>query len=461
MTKEIPYKMYLTEEEMPKYWYNIKAHMKNPTTLVNPVTMQPCTKEELRAVFCEESIEQELNVTDEYIEIPEDIRNFNKTFRPSPLVRAYFLEQLLDTPAEIYYKFEGNNTSGSHKLNSAAAQAYYAKKQGLKSVTTETGAGQWGTALSMACAFYGLNLDVFMVKSSAEMKPHRKEVMRTYGANVIPSPSNTTDAGRSILEKFPTTGGSLGCAIAEAVEKATKTESCRYVLGSVLDHVLLHQTIIGLEAKTALDKYGVTPDIVIGCVGGGSNFGGIIAPYMGEKLQGKNNIDFVGVEPVSCPSMTRGKYVYDYCDSAKITPMAKMYTLGCQFMPATSHAGGLRYHGMSPILSQLYHEGYMRVEAVKQTDVFDAAVKFAKVEGILPAPESSHAIYVAMQEALKCKQTGEKKKILFGLTGTGYFDMYAYKQINDGTMTDYVPTEEDLQKGFDSIPKCPLNEGLL
>ncbi|MDE6398948.1 MAG: TrpB-like pyridoxal phosphate-dependent enzyme [Clostridiales bacterium] len=460
--KNIPYKTYLTEEEMPKFWYNVKAHMKNGhAPFLNPATGKPCTKADLQPVFCDDCIDQELNDTDELIEIPEGIRNFYKTFRPSPLVRAYFLEEALGTPAEIYYKFEGNNTSGSHKLNSAAAQAYYAKKQGLTALTTETGAGQWGTALSMASAFYGMDLTVYMVKVSSEQKPHRREVMRTYGANVIPSPSNTTASGRKILEEFPGTGGSLGCAISEAVEKAVQTDNCRYVLGSVLDHVLLHQSVIGQECKIALDKFGVTPDTIIGCCGGGSNFGGLIAPYMGEKLQGKNNIEFIGVEPASCPSLTRGKFVYDFCDSAKTTPMAKMYTLGCGFMPSANHAGGLRYHGMSPVVSQLYHDGFMRAVAVEQTQVFDAAVQFAKCEGILPAPESSHAIRVAIDEALKCKQTGEKKTILFGLTGTGYFDLTAYKQYNDGSMTDYIPTDADLQKGFDSIPKCEANKGLL
>ncbi len=450
---KIPYKMYLSEDEMPKTWLNLKAFMpEQHEPFLNPATGKPCSPEELEVVFCKECVEQELNCTDKEIEIPEGIRNFYTNFRPSPLVRAYFLEKVLDTPAEIYYKFEGNNTSGSHKLNSAAAQAYYAKKQGLTSVTTETGAGQWGTALAMACAFYGLDLKVYMVKSSYEQKPYRKEVIRTYGADIIPSPSDTTEAGRKILAEFPGTGGSLGCAIAEAVETAIKTPNCRYVLGSVLDHVLLHQTVIGLESKTALDKYGVTPDIVIGCVGGGSNFGGLIAPYMAEKLQGKNNIRFIGVEPASCPSMSRGKYAYDFCDSAKITPLAKMYTLGCEFMPSPDHAGGLRYHGMSPVVSKLYHDGYMEVKAVKQTDVFAAAEKFAKCEGILPAPESSHAIKVAMDEAIKCRETGEKKVILFGLTGTGYFDLTAYKSFNEGTMKDYIPTEADLARGFASLP---------
>ncbi len=451
--RKIPYKMYLTEEEMPKKWLNLKAFMKEQhDPFLNPATGKPCTAEELEAVFCKECVEQELNCTDKYIDIPEGISNFYTNFRPSPLIRAYFLEKVLDTPAEIYYKFEGNNTSGSHKLNSAAAQAYYAKQQGLKSITTETGAGQWGTALAMAAAFYGLNLKVYMVKTSYEQKPYRKEVIRTYGADIIASPSDTTEAGRKILKEFPGTGGSLGCAIAEAVETAIKTPDCRYVLGSVLDHVLMHQSIIGLESKVALDKYGVTPDMIIGCMGGGSNYGGLIAPYMAEKLQGKNDIEFIGVEPASCPSMSRGKYAYDFCDSAKITPLAKMYTLGCEFMPSPDHAGGLRYHGMSPVLSKLYHDGYMKVRAVKQSDVFRAAEQFARCEGILPAPESSHAIKVAMDEAIKCRETGEKKVILFGLTGTGYFDMAAYKSFNEGTMKDYIPTDKDLERGFASLP---------
>ena len=456
MSNKIPYKTYLSEQEMPKHWLNLKAFMKEQhAPFLNPSTGAPCTVEDLEAVFCKECVSQELNTTDREIEIPKEIRDFYQMFRPSPLVRAYFLERVLDTPAEIYYKFEGNNTSGSHKLNSAAAQAYYAKKQGLTSITTETGAGQWGTALAMAAAFFGLHLDVYMVKVSAQQKPHRREVIRTYGANVIPSPSDTTAAGRKILAEYPETGGSLGCAISEAVEKALTTPDCKYVLGSVLDHVLLHQSVIGLECKSALDKYGVYPDTVIGCMGGGSNFGGLVAPYMAEKLQGKNEIEFIGVEPASCPSMTRGRYAYDYCDSAKITPLAKMYTLGCQFMPSPEHSGGLRYHGMSPVLSKLYHDGFMRVQAVEQSKVFEAAVCFAKCEGILPAPESSHAIRVTIDEALKCKQTGEKKKILFGLTGTGYFDLASYKQYNDGTMTDTIPTEKDLMQGFQSIPELP------
>ena len=451
---KIPYKIYINEKDMPKAWLNVKAFMKEQhEPFLNPATLKPCTADDLRPVFCDAVIEQELNTTDKLIEIPEGIREFYHMYRPSPLCRAYFLEKALDTPAHIYYKFEGNNTSGSHKLNSAIAQVYYAKQQGMTSLTTETGAGQWGTALSMACAFYGVDLKVYMVKVSAQQKPYRREVMRTYGAEVIASPSDTTEVGRRILAEMPDTGGSLGCAISEAVETALKTPNCRYVLGSVLDHVLLHQSVIGLESKTALDMYGVTPDIVIGCCGGGSNFGGLIAPFMADRLEGKNKTTFVGVEPASCPSLTRGKYVYDFCDTGKMTPLAKMYTLGSGFMPSPNHAGGLRYHGMSPIVSKLYHDGYITARSVTQTDVFKAAELFARTEGTFPAPESSHAIAAAIDEALKCKESGEAKDILFGLTGTGYFDMAAYKAFNDGTMTDYVPTDEDLKKGFDSLPQ--------
>ena len=452
--KEIPYKIYLEESELPKQWYNVRADMKNkPAPLLNPATLKPMTFEDLRPVFCDELVRQELDDTTAYFDIPEEIQNFYKMYRPSPLVRAYCLEKQLDTPAKIYYKFEGNNTSGSHKLNSAIAQAYYAKKQGLKGVTTETGAGQWGTALSMACSYFGLDCNVYMVKCSYEQKPFRREVMRTYGATVTPSPSNTTNVGRKILEEFPGTSGSLGCAIAEAVEAATTKEGYRYVLGSVLSQVMLHQSIIGLETKTALDKYDVHPDIIIGCAGGGSNLGGLISPFMGEKLRGENDYRFIAVEPASCPSFTRGKYAYDFCDTGMVCPLAKMYTLGSGFIPSASHAGGLRYHGMSSILSQLYDDKLMEAVSVEQTAVFEAAVQFARIEGILPAPESSHAIRVAIDEALKCKETGEEKTILFGLTGTGYFDLTAYQRYNDGTMTDYIPTDEDLEKGFAGLPK--------
>jgi len=456
---KIPHKIYLTEEEMPKQWYNLRADMKiKPAPLLNPGTLQPLKAEELTPIFCEELVAQELDDTTAYFDIPEEITEYYKTYRPSPVMRAYNLEKALGTPAKIYYKFEGNNTSGSHKLNSALAQAYYAKKQGLKGVTTETGAGQWGTALSMACSYFDLDCKVYMVKVSYEQKPFRREVMRTYGAEVTPSPSMTTEVGKKILEQHPGTTGSLGCAISEAVEVAVTNEGYRYVLGSVLNQVLLHQSIIGLEAKAALDKYGIVPDIVIGCAGGGSNLGGLIAPFMGEKLRGERDYRIIAVEPASCPSFTRGKFLYDFCDTGMICPLAKMYTLGSGFIPSPNHAGGLRFHGMSSILSQLYHDGYMEAVSVEQTEVFEAAEKFARTEGILPAPESSHAIRQAINEALKCKETGEEKTILFGLTGTGYFDMVAYEKFHNGEMNDYIPTDADLQVGFDGIPKFPGNE---
>ena len=454
MGKEIPYKIYLEENEMPKAWYNLRADMKNkPAPLLNPETKKPMTPEELGVVFCDELVRQELDDTTPYIEIPQEIRDFYKMYRPSPLVRAYCLEKKLETPAKIYYKFEGNNTSGSHKLNSAIAQAYYAKKQGLKGVTTETGAGQWGTALSMACAYLELECHVYMVKCSYEQKPFRREVMRTYGAQVTPSPSETTEVGRKILREFPGTSGSLGCAISEAVEAAGAKPGYRYVLGSVLNQVLLHQSVIGLETKAALDKYGIVPDMIIGCAGGGSNLGGLISPFMGEKIRGERDYQFIAVEPASCPSLTRGKFAYDYCDTGMVTPLAKMCTLGSGFIPSASHSGGLRYHGMNPVLSQLYADGLMEARSVTQTEVFEAAQQFAKVEGILPAPESSHAIRVAIDEALKCKETGEEKTIVFGLTGTGYFDMVAYGKYNDGEMSDYIPTDEELEKGFAGLPE--------
>ena len=451
---KIPYKIYLDESEIPTKWYNVRADMKNkPAPLLNPATLKPMTHADLAPVFCDELIDQELDDTDAYIDIPEEIQDFYKMYRPSPLIRAYFLEKALDTPAKIYYKFEGNNTSGSHKLNSAIAQAYYAKKQGLKGVTTETGAGQWGTALSMACSYFGLDCKVFMVKVSYEQKPFRREVMRTYGASVTPSPSTTTEVGRKILEAHPGTTGSLGCAISEAVEVATHTDGYRYVLGSVLNQVLLHQSVIGLEAKAALEKYNVKPDIIIGCAGGGSNLGGLISPFMGEKLRGEADYEFIAVEPASCPSLTRGVYAYDFCDTGAVCPLAKMYTLGSTFIPSANHAGGLRYHGMSSVLSQLYHDGYITARSVEQTSVFAAAEQFARTEGILPAPESSHAIRVAIDEAMKCKETGEEKTILFGLTGTGYFDMVAYQKFNDHEMSDYIPTDEELKVSMERMPK--------
>ena len=454
MAQTIPYKIYLEESELPRQWYNVRADMKNkPAPLLNPATHQPATLEELSAVFCKELAEQELNENDAYIDIPEEILSFYKMYRPAPLVRAYCLEKALGTPAKVYYKFEGNNTSGSHKLNSAIAQAYYAKKQGLKGVTTETGAGQWGTALSMACAYFDLDCKVYMVKVSYEQKPFRREVMRTYGANVTPSPSDTTSIGRKILEEFPGTNGSLGCAISEAVETALNTEGYRYVLGSVLNQVLLHQSVIGLETMAACDKYGIVPDVIIGCAGGGSNLGGLISPFMGRKLRGEADYQFIAVEPKSCPSLTRGKYAYDFCDTGKVCPLQKMYTLGSGFMPSPNHAGGLRYHGMSGVISQLYDDGMMEARAVEQTSVFEAAQQFARIEGILPAPESSHAIRVAIDEAMKCKETGEEKTILFGLTGTGYFDMVAYQKFNDGVMSDYIPTDEEIAKSLADLPQ--------
>lgn len=452
--EKIPYKIYLTENEMPKAWYNLRADMsKKPAPLLNPGTHRPMTASELSGVFCEELVAQELDNDTPYFEIPDEIRDFYKMYRPAPLIRAYCLEKKLGTPAKIYYKFEGNNTSGSHKLNSAIAQAYYAKKQGLNGVTTETGAGQWGTALSMACSYLSLDCKVYMVKCSYEQKPFRREVMRTYGASVTPSPSMETEVGRKILAEHPGTTGSLGCAISEAVETAVSSEGYRYVLGSVLNQVLLHQSIIGLETKTALDKYGVKPDIIIGCAGGGSNLGGLIAPFMGEKLRGEADYQIIAVEPASCPSLTRGVYAYDFCDTGMVCPLAKMYTLGSDFIPSANHAGGLRYHGMSSTLSELYHQGLLEAVSVKQTEVFEAAEYFAKVEGILPAPESSHAIRVAIDEAVRCKETGEEKTIVFGLTGTGYFDMMAYEKFHDGKMNDYIPTEEELAHYRSRLPK--------
>ena len=451
--KEIPYKIYLEENEMPKQWYNVRADMKKkPAPLLNPVTKQPITEDELSEVFCRELARQELDDTNPYIDIPQEIRDFYKMYRPAPLVRAYCLEKKLGTPAHIYYKFEGNNTSGSHKLNSAIAQAYYAKQEGLKGVTTETGAGQWGTALSMACSYFELDCQVYMVKCSYEQKPFRREVMRTYGAKVTPSPSMNTNVGRQINAEFPGTTGSLGCAISEAVEAATKQEGYRYVLGSVLSQVLLHQSIIGLETKAALDKYGVKADIIIGCAGGGSNLGGLISPFVGEMVRGEADYQIIAVEPKSCPSLTRGKYAYDYCDTGKVCPLQKMYTLGSGFMPASSHAGGLRYHGMSSVVSEIYDQGLMEARSVEQTEVFKAAQEFAKVEGILPAPESAHAIKVAIDEAMKCKETGEVKNIVFGLTGTGYFDMPSYKKFNDNEMADYIPTDEEIASALAKLP---------
>jgi tryptophan synthase beta chain len=459
MAKKIPTRLYLSENEQPTHWYNLRADMREkPDPILHPGTLQPVTTAELEGIFCKECVKQELDDSTRFIPIPDGIKEFYEAYRPAPLIRAYFLEKELGTPAEIYYKHEGTNTSGSHKLNSAAAQAFYAKEEGLSFLTTETGAGQWGTAMAMAAAFFGIKLTVYMVKVSSEQKPYRKALIETYGASLIPSPSNTTESGRKILEKNPQTGGSLGCAISEAIERAVKTEKCRYVLGSVLNHVLLHQSIIGQETKAAMDKYNIKPDIIIGCAGGGSNLGGLIAPFIGEKIQGKSQTRFIAVEPASCPSFTRGRYAYDFGDTAKTTPLIRMCTLGNGFIPSSNHAGGLRYHGMNSVLSKLYHDGYLEARSEVQTEVFDAAIRFAKVEGILPAPESSHAIKAAIDEALECKRTGEKKTILFGLTGTGYFDMTAYMAYNAKTMSDQIPSDADLEQGFATVPDIPQNK---
>ena len=452
--RTIPYKVFLAESELPTSWYNLRADMqKKPAPLLNPATKKPVTTAELEQVFCRECVKQELDDTTPYIPIPQPVRDFYKMYRPSPLVRAYFLEKALGTPARIYYKFEGNNTSGSHKLNSAIAQAYYAKEQGLTDVTTETGAGQWGTALSMASAFFGLRCHVYMVKCSYEQKPFRREVMRTYGADVTPSPSMTTEIGKKINAEHPGTTGSLGCAISEAVEAQAKLPNARYLLGSVLNQVCLHQSIIGLETQTALKKLGVKPDVIIGCAGGGSNLAGLIAPFMGEKLRGVADYRFIAVEPASCPSLTRGVYAYDYCDTGRVCPLQKMYTLGSSFIPSASHAGGLRYHGMSSMLSELFDQKLLEARSVEQTKVFEAATLFARTEGTLPAPESSHAIRAAIDEALRCKAENKPETIVFGLTGTGYFDMFAYGKFNDGQMSDYIPTDADLAVGLATLPK--------
>ncbi|MEG0805668.1 MAG: TrpB-like pyridoxal phosphate-dependent enzyme [Lachnospiraceae bacterium] len=434
--KKIPHKIYLTEEEMPKKWYNLRADMKDLPPLLNPGTGKPLILDDLTPIFTTACAQQELDDTTRYVSIPEPILDFYRSYRPSPVIRAYNLEKELGTPARIYYKFEGNNTSGSHKLNSAVAQAYYAKEQGLSGLTTETGAGQWGTALSIACAFYHLPLKVFMVRCSYEQKPFRKDIIETFGSSILASPSDTTKVGRELLAVPENYNGSLGCAISEAVETAISLPGYRYALGSVLNQVILHQSIIGLESKQAMAMYDEYPDIIVGCAGGGSNLGGLIAPFMGDKLTGKTNPRFVAVEPASCPSFTKGEYKYDFCDTGKVTPLAKMYTLGCEFMPSASHAGGLRYHGMSPILSKLYNDGEMEAIAVSQNEVFQAAVQFARCETILPAPESAHAILGAVKEALHCKETGESKTILFGLTGTGQFDLAAYRSYLAGTCTE-------------------------
>ncbi len=459
MMAKIPYKLYLPEEKIPQTWYNMLSDMKEkPAPMLSPQTHEALKAEDLFPIFAEEVARQEVDTETRYFDIPGPVMDYYRIFRPAPLVRAYHLEKALQTPAHIYFKFEGNNTSGSHKLNTAVAQAYYVKQQGLKGVTTETGAGQWGSALSMACAHFELDCKVFMVAGSCAQKPYRKVLMETFGASVVPSPSETTQVGRKILAEFPGTTGSLGCAISEAVEVAVTSEGYRYVLGSVLNHVILHQSIIGMEAKMAMEMLDEYPDIVIGCAGGGSNLGGLISAFMEDRLTGKASPRFIAVEPASCPSLTRGRYAYDFGDTGQMTPLMPMYTLGSGFMPAPNHAGGLRYHGMGPILSKLYHDGYIdEARAVEQTRVFEAATLFAREESILPAPESSHAIRVAIDEAIRCREAGEKKTILFGLTGTGYFDMTAYGSFVQKTLSDYIPTDEELEKGFASLPNLPIS----
>ncbi|MCL1797438.1 MAG: TrpB-like pyridoxal phosphate-dependent enzyme [Eggerthellaceae bacterium] len=455
MTNATPHRTYLREEEIPTQWYNLRADMPeapDPIRLPNGIIAE---HDHLKAVFCDELVKQELDDTTPYYDIPEAVQEMYRIYRPSPLCRAYTLEKELNTPAKIYYKFEGNNTSGSHKLNSAIAQAYYAKAQDLDGITTETGAGQWGTALSEAADHFGLNLDVFMVKCSYEQKPFRRSVMETFKAKVTPSPSDTTEIGKKMLAEHPDSTGSLGTAISEAVERALSIpeNKGRYSLGSVLNQVLLHQSIIGLESHLAFEKLGEYPDIIIGCAGGGSNLGGLIAPFMRDKLKGIHpDTRVIAVEPASCPSLTRGRYAYDFADTGQTCPLVKMYTLGNGFQPNPDHAGGLRYHGMSPIISKLVHDGYMEAVAVRQSEVFQAAVDFARLETILPAPESAHAIFQAIEEAKKCAETGEEKTILFGLTGTGYFDMMAYDAFNKGELVDHSPTEAELEAGFATIP---------
>lgn len=458
MQDQKPYRLYLREDQIPTQYYNLRADMPHPPAPMRLPDGMVAQFEHIAPVFADELVRQELDDETPYVDIPAGIQEMYKVYRPSPLCRAYNLERALNTPAHIYYKFEGNNTSGSHKLNSALAQAYYAHEQGLTTITTETGAGQWGTALSEAAAHYQLDCDVFMVRASYEQKPFRRSVMQTFGANVTPSPSEETEIGRKMYANEANRSGSLGTAISEAVERALHVpeNKGRYQLGSVLNQVLLHQSIVGLESYTALEELGEYPDLVIGCAGGGSNLGGLIAPFMRDKIKGAHpDTRFIAVEPASCPSLTRGRFAYDFADTGQTCPIVKMYTLGNGFIPSPDHAGGLRYHGMSPIISQLKFDGLLDAISVKQTDVFAAAEQFAKLETILPAPESAHAIRVAIDEALKCAETGEEKVILFGLTGTGYFDMTAYEAYNNGTMVDHVPTDEELEVGFATIPAVP------
>lgn len=451
----VPHHVYLEESELPTAWYNIVADLPTPMpAFLNPRTLQPITVDDLCGIFSRPIAEQELS-KERFIEIPKEVRDLYRSFRPSPLCRAYNLEKALKTPARIYYKYEGNNPSGSHKLNSAVAQVHFNKAAGINRLTTETGGGQWGSALSIACKMAGLDCTVYMVKVSYNQKPYRRILMETYGGNVVASPSDTTESGRKALAKNPDSLGSLGCAISEAVEDALSHPGTRYALGSVLNHVLLHQTIIGLEAKKQLEKIDEYPDVVIGCCGGGSNFSGIANPFLMDRLRFGKKVRAITVEPEACPSISRGRYAYDFADLSHYTPLMPMYTLGNLFEPPGIHAGGLRFHGVAPILTHLCHEGIVECMPVHQREVFEAAVLFAQSEVILPAPESSHAILAAIKEAQKCRETGEEKVILFSLSGSGFFDMTAYQSYLSGAMQNYRITDDVLAKGFASIPEVP------
>lgn len=448
-------KFLLNEKDIPQAWYNVIADMKNkPAPLIHPGTKQPLKAEDLYPIFSKAASQQELNYTDRWIEIPEEVREMYRIWRPTPLVRAVGLEKLLDTPAHIYFKNESVSPVGSHKLNSAIAQAYYCKQEGVTNITTETGAGQWGAALSLAAKHFGLELAVYMVKISYEQKPYRRSIMQTYGAEVIASPSMSTKAGRAIITDHPNYQGSLGTAISEAVELATSTPNCKYVLGSVLNHVSLHQTVIGLEAEKQMEMAGEYPDMVIACFGGGSNFSGLAFPFLRHTLNGdKTDTQFIAAEPASCPKLTRGVFEYDFGDEAGYTPLIPMYTLGHNFQPANIHAGGLRYHGGGAIVSQLKHDNLIDAVDIPQLETFKAATMFARSEGIIPAPESSHAIAATIREALKCKVEGKKKTILFNLSGHGLIDMTSYDRYFANDLSNYDISDEEIANNTKALEK--------
>ena len=447
-------KFLLPESDLPRKWYNIVADMPTkPMPMLHPGTKQAMKAEDLYPLFAKELADQEMNEQDAWIDIPEEVREKLKIYRPTPLVRARNLEKALDTPAHIYFKNESVSPVGSHKLNSALAQAYYCKKEGVTNITTETGAGQWGTALSFAAKTFGLELAVYMVKISYEQKPYRRSLMQTWGAQVVPSPSMSTKAGRKIITEHPNYQGSLGTAISEAIELAMSTPNCKYTLGSVLNHVSLHQTVIGLEAEKQMEMAGEYPDVVIGCFGGGSNFSGVAFPFMRHNINEGKKTRFVAAEPASCPKLTRGIFQYDFGDEAGYTPLLPMFTLGHNFAPANIHAGGLRYHGAGTIVSQLMKDGLMEAVDIKQLDSFKAGVLFAQTEGIVPAPESAHAIAAAINEALKAKEEGVQKTILFNLSGHGLVDMAAYDQYLAGDLVNYSLSDEDIQNNVDKLEK--------